>query len=329
MAQLEKKTIETKRSFTYTYYVGQGDSSKPALFFLHGFPDSAHMWSEVVDKLSDLPYRVIVPDCLGYAGTSKPTDVNAYKMSGQTADLVEILKAEDVDKVIIIGHDWGSLTAQRFYNRYPEFCAGVLLCNVAYRAPTEEKFDLDTVNEMTNKRLGYPIYQYWNLFTSPDGYKIINNNLESFWEVLHGAEDGWMKKMFTTKDAMTNYFSGSEKVELKSYAKQSKWKNDFLERFNKDGFEAPTNWYKSTAQNIQWEDDKSIPKENYVVKVPFFFLGCTGDAVGRTDLIQIPKTAGLLPDFDMTEIESGHWCAMEKPGEVADAIRGFVTKRFS
>lgn len=331
MSQLEKKTIQTKRSLTYTYYTspaGKGDASKPALLFLHGFPDSALMWSEVVDSLSDLPYRVVVPDCLGYAGTSKPTDVSLYKTSGQSADLVEILQAEDIKHVIVIGHDWGALLAQRFYNHYPEMCSGLVLCNVSYRAPTAEKFDLDATNAMTTQAVGYPIFQYWYLFTAPDGYKIMNNNLEKFWEVLHGADDEWMKKMFCEKDAMTNYFSRDKRVELKPHGKDPKWKKDFMDRLSKDGFEAPTNWYKAVKNNVQWEDDKSIPQENYVVKIPFFFLGCTGDAVCRTDLINIPRAAGQLPDFDMTEIESGHWCAMEKPKEVASAIRGFVTKRF-
>ncbi|EXJ56178.1 hypothetical protein A1O7_09109 [Cladophialophora yegresii CBS 114405] len=331
MAQLEKKTIQTKRSFTYTYYASpkdKGDPSAPALFFIHGFPDSAFMWSEVVDNLSDLPYKVVVPDCLGYAGTSKPKDVSAYKWSGQTADLCEILQAEGIDQVVVIGHDWGAVLAQRFYQRCPELCAGLVLLNISYRAPTEQRFDLDAWNAQTEKRFGYPLYQYWYLFTSLDGSKVINNSLEKFWEVLHGADDDWMKKMFSGKDAMTKYFSCGGTVELKSFAKQGKWRDDFFERFSKDGFEAPLNWYKAQTSNVQWQDDKSIPKENHVVKVPFFFLGCTGDSVGRTDLIQIPREAGLLPDFEMTEIESGHWCAMEKPREVAEALRGFVTKRF-
>jgi soluble epoxide hydrolase / lipid-phosphate phosphatase len=328
MSKLSKKTIQTKRSMTYTYYVGEGDPSKPALFFIHGFPDSAHMWSDVVDKLSDLPYRVVVPDCLGYAGTSKPSDPAEYKFSGQTADLVDILNAEEVKSVVIIGHDWGCALTARFYNRYPEMCAGVMLCNVAYRPPADEPFNLDQFNGFTDKVIGYPVFQYWYLFTAPEGYKTLNANLERFWEVLHGNEDEWMRKMFCVPDAMTNYMAADKRVELKSYAKEPKWKDDFMQRLGKDGFQGPTNWYKAHASNIQFEDEKDIPKENYVVKVPFFFLGCTGDAVCLTKLIDGPKEAGLLPDFDMTEIESGHWCAMEKPDEVAGAVRAFVTKRF-
>ncbi|KIW87829.1 uncharacterized protein Z519_11413 [Cladophialophora bantiana CBS 173.52] len=101
-----------------------------------------------------------------------------------------------------------------------------------------------------------------------------------------------------------------------------------MPRFSKDGFQGRTNWYKAHRGNLQWEDNKKVPKENHVVKVPFFFIGRTGDSVGRIDLIHMSREAGYLLDFEMTEIQSGHWCAMEQPGKVAEAIRGWVKKRF-
>lgn len=286
------------------------------------------MWSEVVDQLADLPYRVIVPDILGYAGTSKPTDIALYKWSGQSADLLEILEAEDTKDVIIIGHDWGSVLAQRFYNHHPEVVSGMVLCNVSYRPPNTETFDLAKLNAFTEKTIGYPLFKYWEFFTSKDGAQVIDENLEKFWEVLHGDVDDWMKKMFSVKDAMPKYLKGSERVPLRPYAKLPKWKNDFMQRFGRDGFEAPTCWYKATAFNVQSADDASIPKENAVVRVPFFFIGCTGDSVGRTDMAYVAKEAGFLPDFELTELQSGHWCAMEVPDQVAKAIRGWLTKRF-
>ncbi|KIX08796.1 uncharacterized protein Z518_03453 [Rhinocladiella mackenziei CBS 650.93] len=279
-------------------------------------------------SFSDLPCRMIVPDLLGYAGTSKPTDISAYNFKGQADDLVEILKAEDISSVIIIGHDWGSVATQRFYLYHPEFVVGVVLMNVSYRPPTEEKFDLEAANELTTKMFGYPQFAYWELFTADDGYQILNEHLESFWAALHGDVDDWMKKMFCVRGAMKNFLLNDKQVPLKAYAMDPKWKNDFMERFTRDGFEAPTCWYKSYRNNIQWESERSIPNERYVIQLPVLFIGCTGDAVCRSDLIQIPKNAGLLPDLEIQEIESGHWCAMEKPNEVAKHVRSFVTKRF-
>jgi soluble epoxide hydrolase / lipid-phosphate phosphatase len=329
MDQYEKKTAKTKRSFTYTYYVSlSDDSSKPTLFFVHGFPDSAHMWQDVVAKMSDLPYKVIIPDCLGYGGTDKPADPAEYKFSGMAADIVDIMETENVKQVIIIGHDWGAGLAARFYNHYPQLVAGMILLNVAYMVPTGQKWDLDALNASTKEAFGYPFFEYWYLFTAPDGYKIINENLERFWECLHGNEKEWMRKMFCVRNGMVDYFKGDKRLDLKSFAREPRWKDDFIQRFRKDGLQGPTNWYKAMNSGYQGDDDKTIPKENAVVKVPFFFLGCTGDAVCRTELIYGPKNDGYLPDFEMTEITSDHWCAMEEPAKVADALSGFLKKRF-
>jgi len=316
---------------TYTYYASaksQAHAERPVLFFIHGFPDSAHMWSDVVTQLSDLPYRVIVPDALGYGGTSKPTETSQYSYTGMSNDMLEILQAEEVDKVVIIGHDWGSGLAQRFYLHHPEFVTGIVLLNVAYLPPGENKFDLATVNNFTEQIFGYPQFAYWELFSADDGHQIINANLEKFWEVLHGDVDEWMKKMFCVRGAMKKFLLSDEHVPLKPYAKDPKWKNDFMERFKKDGFEAPLQWYKATVNNVQWESDRTIRKELLTVQIPMLYIGCTGDAVCRTDMIEIPRKAGLLPDLEVQTIECAHWCAMEKPDEVSRHIRDFVTKRF-
>ncbi|KIW87828.1 uncharacterized protein Z519_11412 [Cladophialophora bantiana CBS 173.52] len=81
------------------------------------------------------------------------------------------------------------------------------------------QFDLDGFNAITKERFGYPLYQYWYFFTSPDGYQIIDNNLERFWEVLHGAEPDWMEKMFAGEDAMTTYMSGNRRVNFEVLCK--------------------------------------------------------------------------------------------------------------
>ena len=212
---------------------------------------------------------------------SKPSDVSAYVWSGQSAELPEILQDENIDKFVVIGHDWGSGIARKLYNQHPELVSRLFFCNVLYIPPSAEKFDLDATNARTEKNFWYPMSDYCYHFTAPGGYKLLSDNLERFWEVLHGAEDDWMKKMFNSKDGMRNYLPNEKGVELRSYAKDPKWKDEFLQRMSKDGFQALCNWYKTVASNVQWEDDKNIPKEKYVVKVPFFFLGCTGDSTGR------------------------------------------------
>ncbi|KAI1608282.1 epoxide hydrolase [Exophiala viscosa] len=331
MDRLQKKTVVTKRSFTYTYYASkknEENASKPTLFFIHGFPDSAHLWSGVVDHLSDLPYRIIAPDTLGYGGTSKPLDVEMYNYRDMTNDLEEILQAEDVQKAIVIGHDWGSILAQQFYFFHPEHVVGIILLNVAYRPPQEGKFDLTTMNNVTEKAFGYSLFAYWEFFTADDAPKIADENLDKMWEAMHGDEPEWMKKIFCGRGALRKYLLGNEHVPLKPYAKEAKWKDDFMQRFGNQTFEAPFNYYNATVNNVQSKSDADIPKELHKVQLPMLYIGCTGDAVCRSDAIEGPRKAGLLPDLEVQSIISAHWVPMEKPKEVAQHIRSFVTRRF-
>jgi soluble epoxide hydrolase/lipid-phosphate phosphatase len=108
MEQLRKKALTTTRSLQYTYYVSPpSNPNLPTVLLLHGWPDDAHLWSDLISKhLLPAGYGVLAPDCLGYSGTSKPTTTSSYNSEGMSADLCEILDAEDLLKVISLGHDW-------------------------------------------------------------------------------------------------------------------------------------------------------------------------------------------------------------------------------
>jgi soluble epoxide hydrolase / lipid-phosphate phosphatase len=43
---------------------------------------------------------------LGYGGSDKATDPALYTPAGLAKDVIDILNAENVDKVIVAGHDW-------------------------------------------------------------------------------------------------------------------------------------------------------------------------------------------------------------------------------
>lgn len=111
MDQLEQKHFDTSRGYRYRYYISPAslaDSSKPALLVCHGWPDSAHLWRDVVPYLLQSKNRLILPDLLGYGGSSKPTDPKEFEISAMVSDVMEIVKAEGVDQqgIIPMGHDW-------------------------------------------------------------------------------------------------------------------------------------------------------------------------------------------------------------------------------
>ena len=108
MDRASYKTVTTKRGFTYSYYASVRDvnSAKPTLLFLHGFPSTSYDWRRQVEFFVPKGFPVIVPDLLGYGGTDKPIDAQFYKWGDMAGDVIDILDAEKVEKVIAIGPDW-------------------------------------------------------------------------------------------------------------------------------------------------------------------------------------------------------------------------------
>jgi len=327
MENYQQKVLVTRRSLKYTYYMSpSGESTKqhPALLFLHGFPDSAHLWSGIVAMLCDLPNKIIIPDCLGYAGTDKPEDTNMYTYDGQADDLADILNEESAEFSVIIGHDWGSALAQRTYLHNPELFSGMALLNTAYMVPSDDPFDLTAINQLTEKAFGYPQFSYWDFFLSPDCPDIVDRNLDRMWQALHGDVEDWMKSLFCVPDAMRTFLLGSEDVPLKEYAKQSQWKDKFIQQFKSGDFAASLQMYKATASNIQSKSDAAIPKQNLAIEVPLLFIVCSKDAVCLREMMVLAEEQGLVPHLTEVVVDCAHWSPMEKPAEIAQHIKNFL-----
>lgn len=334
MEGYNQKTLKTSRGYTYTYYVSDSshkiDPSLPPLLFSHGWPDDARMWKSIADKLRKLPFKLIIPDLLGYSGTSKPTDPAAYKYDGMTKDITEILDAEGAKKVISIGHDWGCVVAARVYNYYPERVTGVVLLNVVYLPPSKDKFDLDATNAVTKEAFGYPIYMYWHFFTSPEAPKLLKEKVGRLYSALHAKGATSMRDFFCNANAFPDYLNSDSPVpEVREYAQDPEFKKYFIERLSRDGFEGPQNYYISFKNNIQWECDSQLPAENAKVDVPLLYIGCTQDAVCRPEAMAGAKQAGLVPDLEEAPlVDCAHWSPYEKPDEMAAPIADWLQRRF-
>ncbi len=101
------KTTTVFRGLVYRYFsLPARDSDKPTLLLLHGFPSSSQNWEPQVVFFRAHGYGLIVPDMLRYGGTAKPMEPAAYGPSLMCKDIVDILDAEKVDSVIVVGHDW-------------------------------------------------------------------------------------------------------------------------------------------------------------------------------------------------------------------------------
>lgn len=107
MERLNQRTITVSRSHTYTYYTHRADEGQPTVLLIHGWPDSAEIWSGfITEHLVPNGYGAVALDCLGYGGTSKPLDEKEYDFRAMSADVVEILDTEKLATVACLAHDW-------------------------------------------------------------------------------------------------------------------------------------------------------------------------------------------------------------------------------
>lgn len=337
MDTLTKKTLLTTRGYTYTYYVAApAHPTKPTLLLQHGFPDSAAEWADLITThLVPAGYGVLAPDLLGYAGTAKPTDPAAYRMGALTADLVELLDAEGLAHVVSLGHDWGSRLAVMLYNLHPARVSGVVMVNVAYAgAARRPKFDLDGLLTQSEQAFGRGLLWYWKLFTAPDGAQLLRDRVDVLFDVAHAPQswgqtfctDGGMRRVLETAGQGEGQGEGGGiDLTTRPYA-TPQLKAAFVERFRRDGFEAPVCWYKSHVLGLQ--DDEPDPA-NAVIQVPSLFVGYTDDVVCRKEAILPVQAAGLLPRLTNVTLEGAHWGLLEDPEAFGRTVTGWLDETYS
>ncbi len=81
----------------------------PALWCLHGFPDTAETWFDIAPELIQAGYRVIIPQMPGYAPDQQLSDYSVPALARALLDLIAQLCPEQA--VRLIGHDWGAVCA--------------------------------------------------------------------------------------------------------------------------------------------------------------------------------------------------------------------------
>ena len=91
-----------------------GDPGRPALLLLHGFPELAYSWRNVMAPLAEAGYHVIVPDVRGYGRTTGwsadyDTDLAPFRTLNKVRDALGLVLAfGHRSTAAVIGHDAGS-----------------------------------------------------------------------------------------------------------------------------------------------------------------------------------------------------------------------------
>ncbi|MGQ0844349.1 MAG: alpha/beta fold hydrolase [Sporichthyaceae bacterium] len=111
------KTV-TRGSCTFqTWEAGPADGE--LLVLLHGFPQTADCWDEVVPLLVDAGYRVVTVNQRGYSPGAQPRRRRDYAFPELTADVAAVIDAYG-GRAHLVGHDWGGAVAWATAADYPD-----------------------------------------------------------------------------------------------------------------------------------------------------------------------------------------------------------------
>ncbi|MFY8194267.1 MAG: alpha/beta fold hydrolase [Novosphingobium sp.] len=129
-----------------------GDTSAPAVVFLHGSgpgASGASNFRQNIDAFVDAGYRVILPDLIGYGGSSKPEGLD-YTLQLFTDTVHEALVAHGVTSASLVGNSLGGGIALLMTLDHPGFTRNLVLMAPGCVAERDAYFVMPGITKMVS-----------------------------------------------------------------------------------------------------------------------------------------------------------------------------------
>jgi len=112
----------------------EGPADGEVVVLLHGFPQDATAWDQVVPHLHAAGLRTLAPDQRGYSPRARPAGRDAYRLREVVADTIALLDAAGAERAHIVGHDWGGAVVWAATARYPERFSSAVVVSTPHPA---------------------------------------------------------------------------------------------------------------------------------------------------------------------------------------------------
>jgi pimeloyl-ACP methyl ester carboxylesterase len=109
-------------------HVAEAGEGEP-LVMVHGWPQHWYVWRHLIPRLAE-SYRVICPDLRGHGWTDAPPD--GYEKETLAGDVLSLLDAMELDRVRLVGLDWGGMAAFLLALRAPERVERLVTMNTGH-----------------------------------------------------------------------------------------------------------------------------------------------------------------------------------------------------
>ncbi|QXZ09852.1 alpha/beta fold hydrolase [Comamonas sp. Y33R10-2] len=279
-----------------------GQPGKPLLLFLHGFPEGAFIWDELLEHFG-AHYRCVAPNLRGYGRSSQPNAISDYRAKYLVDDLAALIALESPEKqaACVIAHDWGGALAWGFANRFPKQLQRLLILN----APHPGSF----LRELQKNPAQQAASQYMHFLRRPDAPALLAENhwqrLLAFFQNPDGNLPAWLTP-----------------------ARQQQYRDHW-----NLGMHGACMYYaasplvpphpNSSADDLHDVRGLNLPDEMLHIRVPVHILWGDSDIALQPTLLM-----GLEQWIAQLKVEhlkgTGHWVVHEQPEAVLRALTAFL-----
>ncbi|WP_379133904.1 haloalkane dehalogenase [Paenibacillus sp. sgz500958] len=160
------------------HYIDQG-SGDPVLF-LHGNPTWSYTWRNILPYFGD-DVRTIAVDNIGMGRSDKPAiDYTFLEHADYISQFIEHLELE---KVTLVGHDWGAALGLHYAAKYPEKIKGIVLLEPQALVPSADwsgfspQEAVELFQKLRDPELGWPFMRDHSIFIEGMTHTIINRQI--------------------------------------------------------------------------------------------------------------------------------------------------------
>ena len=312
---IETQVLSNGHSFRV---IQQGEG--PAVLFCHGFPDTARTWRSQMCAVAEAGFRAIALDMRGFGMSYAPTDFRLYTSLHVTGDLVGILDALNVDRAVLVGHDWGADYAQRACVMRPDRFHALVSISIPF-APRGANSLWD---ELTTRGLRDRYYAFGlseiqagaRLMPAADTIRSVLYWLSASpppherWDPID-PEKGMLRR---------------SPVEAPAWVDPG-YMAHTIRTFERTGFDTGLNYYRV----LQVTFDLTAAFKNATVLQPSLYLWGGADGLCRFFHPKSPSAADLRQTWpglsDVVELRDvGHWPQHEAPRRVNAEILRFLQR---
>ena len=330
---MTERVVRTDRHTTA--YLESGPPDGPLMVFVHGWPALSIMWRAQLEYFGALGYRCIAPDMRGYGGSSVPPHPHDYALENIVADMVELVRGLCAERVIWVGHDWGSPVVWALAGDHPELCRGVVSLCVPYFA---HGFAPATLVPLVDRNV-YPEPQYpagqwdYQLFYQTSfaaAAAAFEADLPATFKALFRRGDAREKGRPALTARITRdggWFGGAGRAPDLPRDPAVLSEDDlasYVAAYARTGFAGADAWYVNAERNMAYA--ARVP-DGGRLRLPVLFLHAAYDTICET--VDSRMAEPMRRDCTgLTEhvLETGHWMVQEQPAQVNAAIALWLTR---